>query len=89
MERLRDWFRDRMAGRPGWMNALMLFAAFMAFVYCPWDIFVKPVAIDEEVWFGIRFHGAWAKLLAIPHWLIYGGMAYGFWRMRPWMRSTA
>lgn len=89
MERLRDWFRDRMAGRPGWMNALMLFAAFMAFVYCPWDIFVKPVAIDEEVWFGIRFHGAWAKLLAIPHWLIYGGMAYGFWRMRPWMHPWA
>ncbi|NNL66271.1 MAG: SDR family oxidoreductase [Myxococcales bacterium] len=89
MERLRDWFRDRMAGRPGWMNVLMLFAAFMAFVYCPWDIFVKPAAIDEEVWFGVRFHGAWAKLLAIPHWLIYGGMAYGFWRMRPWMHPWA
>jgi len=85
----RDWFRDRMAVRPGWMNAVLLFSAFMAFVYCPWDILVKPAAIDEEVWFGVRFHGGWAKILAVPHWLIYAGMTYGFWRMRPWMHPWA
>jgi short-subunit dehydrogenase len=84
-----DWLRERMAGRPAWMNALLVFCAFMAFVYCPWDLLVKPVAIDEEVWFGIRFHGAWAKLLAIPHWLVYAGMTYGFWRMRAWMHPWA
>ncbi len=67
------------------MNALMLFSAYMAFVYVPWDLFAKPVAVDEEVWFGVIFHGWWAKLLAIPHWLVYGAGAYGFWRMRPWM----
>ncbi|MBW2316002.1 MAG: SDR family oxidoreductase [Deltaproteobacteria bacterium] len=85
----QDWFRDRLAGRPGWMNALMLFSVFMAVIYCPWDILVKPAAIDEEVWFGIRFHGAWAKILAIPHWVLYAGMAHGFWRMRSWMHPWA
>jgi len=84
-----DWLRERTAGRPGWMNALLLFCAFMAFVYCPWDLLVKPAAIDEEVWFGIRFEGAWAKLLGIPHWIVYAGMTYGFWRMRPWMHPWA
>jgi len=86
---LGEWFRGRMAGRPAWMNALLLFCAFMAFVYCPWDILVKPAAMDEEVWFGVRFHGAWAKLLAIPHWIVYAGMTYGLWRMRPWMHPWA
>jgi len=89
MAYLRDWFRERMAGRPGWMNALLLFSAFMAFVYCPWDVLVKPAAIDEEVWFGVRFHGEWAKLLALPHWAIYAGLTYGLWRMRPWMHPWA
>jgi short-subunit dehydrogenase len=37
------------------------------------------------VWFGIAFHGGWAKLLAIPHWAVYAALTYGFWRMRPWM----
>jgi short-subunit dehydrogenase len=82
---MRDWLRDRFARRPFWMNALLVFSAFMAFVYMPWDLFVKPVAIDEEVWFGIRFHGGWAKLLEIPHWFVYGAGAYGFWRMKSWM----
>ena len=50
------------------MSATMIFCAYMAFVYMPWDIFVKPVAQDEEVWFGILFTGAWAKILAFPHW---------------------
>jgi hypothetical protein len=67
------------------MNALMLFSAYMALVYVPWDLFVKDVAEDEEVWFGVVFTGWWAKLLALPHWAIYAAGAYGLWRMRPWM----
>jgi short-subunit dehydrogenase len=57
----------------------------MAFVYVPWDFLVKPAAIDEEVWFGIRFHGTAAKLLEIPHFAVYAALAYGFRKMRPWL----
>jgi uncharacterized protein len=67
------------------MNALMLFCAYMAFIYVPWDLMMKPTRFDDEVWFGVRFHGVWAKLLEPPHWLVYGAGAYGFWRMRAWM----
>ncbi len=67
------------------MNALMLFCAYMAFFYLPWDFFWKPVAVDVEVWFGIMFRG-WAAKAAEPfHWLVYAAGAYGFYRMRPWM----
>jgi hypothetical protein len=82
---MRGWLRERLAERPGWMNALLLFCAFMTFVYLPWDLFVKPAALDEEVWLGIRFHGFWAKLLALPHWAVYAAGAVGFWKMRRWM----
>jgi hypothetical protein len=57
----------------------------MAFVYMPWDLFVKPAAIDEEVWFGVRFHGTWAKVLEIPHWFVYAAGTVGLWQMRAWM----
>ena len=40
----------------------MLFCLYMALVYMPWDIFIKPVAEDQEVWFGYMFTG-WACLL--------------------------
>ena len=82
---MRDWLRALCAGRPWWMNALMFFCGYMAFVYLPWDFLVKPAGVDEEVWFGIRFHGLAAKLLEIPHWAIYALGAYGFRHMRPWM----
>jgi short-subunit dehydrogenase len=67
------------------MNALMVFSGFMAFVYLPWDLFIKPVASDEEVWFGVRFTGWAAKALAPLHWAIYAAGAYGFRRMSRWM----
>ena len=38
--------------RPFWMNVVFLFCVYMTFVYLPWDVFVKPIAEDEEVWFG-------------------------------------
>jgi short-subunit dehydrogenase len=83
---MNDWLRDVFHDRPVWINALMVFSAYMAFVYMPWDIFWKPVSQDEEVWFGILFTGWWAKLGALVHWFVYAAATYGFRRRRPWMR---
>jgi uncharacterized protein len=80
-----EWFRERLRQRPWWMNLLMIFCVYMAFVYMPWDFFVKPVARDAEAWFGFLLHGRWAKLTEPLHWAIYAAGAYGFWRMRSWM----
>lgn len=66
------------------MNALLFFCAFMAIFYLPWDIFMKPVARDEQVWLGYVFRGWTAKLAALPHWAIYALGAYGLWHMRAW-----
>ena len=78
--------RSILAGRPAWANALLVFAAFMAFVYTPWDIFVKPVAEDQEVWLGLLLTGWPAKATALLHWALWGAFTWGLWRMRPWMR---
>jgi len=80
-----EWLRDLFRGRPAWMNVIMVFCGFMTFVYMPWDIFWKPVAIDQEVWFGVLFTGWTAKVLAVPHWFVYGAGAYGLRRNRPWV----
>lgn len=82
---MREWLRDIFSGRPVWMNVLMVFSAYMAFVYLPWDIFWKPVEQDREVWFGYMFSGWAAKLTALAHWFVYAAATYGFRRMRPWM----
>jgi short-subunit dehydrogenase len=82
---LLEWLRAQAAKRPPWMSVLMLFCAYMAFVYVPWDLLVKPAAADEEVWFGVRFHGTAAKWLAVPHWAVYAAGCLGFWRMKAWM----
>jgi short-subunit dehydrogenase len=79
------WLRAVLDGRPWWMNLLMIFSAYMALIYVPWDLFVKPVAEDEEVWFGIMFHGWAAKAAAPLHWAVYAAGAYGFRKMRSWM----
>lgn len=63
----------------------MLFCLFMAVAYMPWDIFVKPVAEDQEVFFGYMFTGWAAKATAPLHWLIYAAGAWGFWHMKRWM----
>ncbi len=80
-----DWLGGLLAGRPWWMNAMMVFSAYMAFVYVPWDLLVKPVARDEEVWFGLVLTGYGAKLTEPIHWAIYAAGAYGFYHMRAWM----
>ena len=82
---MKRWLRALFAGRPTWMNALMVFCGFMAFVYLPWDFLVKPAAVDEEVWFGVRFHGFAAKFLEPFHWAIYAAGWYGFRNMKGWM----
>lgn len=86
--RFRSWLSRRLRGRPPWLNAAYLFCCWMAFVYLPWDLFVKPVAADEEVWFGILFTGWAAKLGGLLHWAVYAAGAYGLQRMRaflwPW-----
>jgi short-subunit dehydrogenase len=82
---MRAWLRDIFDGRPGWINALMAFCAYMAFVYVPWDFFMKPAAQDEEVWLGVLFTGWAAKLTEPLHWAIYAAGFFGFYRMRGWM----
>lgn len=82
---MRDWLRRVFEGRPWWMNASMVFCAYMAFFYVPWDFLTKPVAHDEEVWFGIVFTGLAAKLTEPLHWAIYAAGFYGFRSMRSWM----
>ena len=81
----KSWWNAQLARRPWWMNLLFFFCLYMAVVHTPLDLCCKPVAGDEEVWFGIVFRGWAAKLLALPHAAIYALGAYGFWRMRPWM----
>lgn len=79
-----DW-RAEIQRRPWWMNLLLGFCAYMTFIYLPYDMFVKPVAEDGEVWFGVLLRGWAAKLTEPVHWAIYAAGAYGFWRMRTWM----
>ncbi len=80
--------RTNLRQRPFWMNAMMFFCMFMAVVYVPWDFLFKPVASDEEVWFGVLLTGWWAKATEPLHWAIYAAGAWGFWRMKsrlhPW-----
>jgi short-subunit dehydrogenase len=84
-----NWLQKQLARRPWWMNALLLFCVYMAFIYEPWDLFAKPVSRDVEVFLGYAFHGWAAKLTNPIHWFIYGLGTYGFWRMRPWMHPWA
>lgn len=79
------WLRSHFGRRPWWMNVLMVVSAYLAFVFLPWDLFIKPVAHDEEVWFGIMLRGWAAKATEPLHWAIYLAATYGFWRMRAWM----
>ena len=86
---MKEWIQHQLGRRPWWMNLMLAFCAYMALVYVPWDLFAKPIAIDEEVWFGIRFHGFAAKLLELPHWAVYAAGLIGFWGMQRWMHPWA
>ena len=71
--------------RPWWMNCALCFCLFMTFVYMPFDMLLKPVAEDQEVWFGFLLEGWAAKVTEPLHWAIYGAGTYGFWKMKTWM----
>ena len=86
---MREWIQHQLGRRPWWMNLMLLFCVYMALVYVPWDLFMKPIAVDEEVWFGIRFHGWTAKLLELPHWAVYAAGLVGFWSLARWMHPWA
>ena len=81
MDKVRAIFQ----GRPFYMNATMVFCAYMTFIYMPFDMFYKPVDQDEEVWFGYVLHGWAAKATEPIHWAIYGAGFYGFLKMKSWM----
>lgn len=89
MQRFGTWLKSRFAARPSWMNALMVFAAFQVFVYSPFDLLLKPLERDQDVWFGIVFTGWAAKAGGVLHLAVYAVGLYGFWRMRRWMRPWA
>ena len=71
--------------RSWWMNLIFYFCIYMTFIYMPFDLFLKPVETDQEIWFGYTLTGWWAKATEPFHWLIYSFGAYGFWRMKTWM----
>ncbi|HEY7291704.1 MAG TPA: hypothetical protein VH583_17840 [Vicinamibacterales bacterium] len=60
----------------------------MTFVYLPFDMFLKPVAEDREVWFGVALSGWWAKATEPIHWAIYALGAWGLWG-RGWPGGAA
>lgn len=71
--------------RPLWMNLIFYFCVYMTLIYMPFDMFIKPVAEDHEIWFGFTLTGWWAKATEPLHWLIYSLGAYGFRHMKHWM----
>lgn len=75
--------------RPWWINCLLIFSVYMSIVYLPWDIFIKPLNEDQEVWFGILFTGWPAKIGALLHWLVYGFAMAGFAGMKRWIQPWA
>ena len=85
MRRIAVFIAAEWAERSWWMNLIFLFCLYMTFVYMPFDLFLKPVADDKEVWLGFTLHGWWAKATEPLHWLIYAAGAYGFWKMKRWM----
>jgi hypothetical protein len=83
------WLSSVFEGRPWWMNIMLVFCAFMTFIYMPFDLFWKPVAEDQEVWFGFLVTGWAAKATAPLHWAIYALGFVGFRGMKPWMHPWA
>ena len=82
-----DQLKNNLTLRPGWMNLVLFFCFYMTFIYLPWDIFVKPITEDQEVWFGVLFYGWLAKVGGVFHWVVYGTFLYGMWNMKQWLVS--
>ena len=85
MKKLVDALKADWSIRPGWMSLTFYFCLYMTVFYLPFDLFLKPVADDHEIWFGLALTGWWAKATEPLHWLIYAAGAYGFWQMKSWM----
>jgi hypothetical protein len=66
--------------RPFLVTILAVIAA-LAVIKDLLDLVGKPTTTDVQVWFGYRFEGIIAKLLTLPHLIIYGYAAYGLWRL--------
>lgn len=73
------------AKRPWWLNLILLFALYMTFVYSLFDVVLKPLAEDEDVWLGLMFHGWAAKVGGVVHWVVYAALAWGLWHMKRWV----
>ncbi len=82
---MKTKLQEIFSGRPIWMNCVMLFCAYMTFIYMPFDMFIKSVEEDKEVWFGFMLTGWMAKATEPLHWIIYASGLYGFLKMKSWM----
>lgn len=80
---------ENLKTRPAWLNLVLLFCAYMTFFYMPFDMLLKPVAEDQEVWFGFMLTGWAAKATEPLHWLIYGFGCYGIWHKKKWLHPWA
>jgi len=72
------------ARRPWWLNGILLFCIFMTLGYGPFDVVLKPLERDEDVWLGFIFTGWAAKVGGTLHWIVYAALAWGIWKMAPW-----
>lgn len=72
------------ARRPWWLNGILLFSLYMTVIYSPFDVVFKPMDSDEDVWLGYMFTGWAAKVGGVVHWIVYGALAWGIWRMTTW-----
>lgn len=89
LDSLRAW----LGRHPWYVGATFLFCAFMALIYSPFDILIKPlyqdIALAEDVWFGFELRGMQAKLTEPLHWAVYLVLAWGFWKERTWVWPLA
>ncbi|MBD3647032.1 MAG: hypothetical protein HUJ31_06155 [Pseudomonadales bacterium] len=85
MKDLNELLRTVFTGRPAWMSVVMVFCFYMTVIYMPFDLFLKPVERDQEVWFGIVLTGWAAKATEPIHWAIYAAGSWGFYKMKSWM----
>lgn len=87
---LRAWF----GRQPRWVAVFFVFCLYMTFVFFPFDFLWKPlrdggVSGAQEVWLGIVLTGWAAKATEPLHALIYGALAWGLWKERPWVWPAA
>ena len=71
--------------RPWWVYPILIFCVINVVGYIPYDLFLKPVEEDQQVWFGFMLTGWAAKATTPIHWLIYGLGTWGLWEMKRWV----